>query len=109
MIVQRCSIPPSPLDAGCHASDIFCIDEHNIAKQTAFVNHYAEMRFWWKAAFFLLSVVLLFNYFCISQPTVLKASFLVQLKCTNNRNLIAQLRIIIRIGMFTRKDKFKSL
>ena len=89
--------------------EMSCANEHNIAKQTAFVNHYAEMRLRWKAACFLLSVVLLFNHFCISQPTVLEAVFLVQLKCTSNRNLIAQLRIIIGIGMFTRKDKFKSL
>lgn len=82
---------------------------HNIAKQAAFVNHYAEMRFWRKAICFLLGVMFLRNHFCINQPIVLEAVFLVQLKCTSNRNLIAQLRIIIGIGMFTRKDKFKSL
>ena len=84
-------------------------NEHHIAKQAAFVNHYAEMRLRWKAACFLLCVVFLRNHFCINQPTVLKASFLVQLKCTSNRNLIAQLRIIIGIGMFTRKNELQSL
>lgn len=43
VIVKRYSIPPGSLDAGSHASDIFCADGHNIAKQTAFVNRCAEM------------------------------------------------------------------
>ena len=89
-IIKR-SIARSPLAgfwAICAISSCF-IDEHNIAKQAAFVNHYAEMRFWWKAACFLLGVVLLFNHFCINQPTVLVAIFLVQFECAGDRNLAA--------------------
>ena len=50
--ISSYSIPSGSLDAGSRASDIFCTDGHNIAKQTAFVNRCAEMRLRWKAVCF---------------------------------------------------------
>ena len=109
MIVKRYSRPPGSLDAGGHASDIFCTEEHTIAKQAAFVNRCAEMRFRWKAACFFARYDFLLGHLCIGQMVVHISVFFVGLECANDRDFCSRFGIVGRIAMLAREDEFQPL
>ena len=107
--ISSYSIPPGSLDAGSHASDIFCTDEHNIAKQTAFVNRCAEMRLRWKAACFFARYDFLLGHLRIDQMAVHISVFFVGLECANDRDFCSRFGIVGRIAMLAREDEFQPL